>query len=92
MRNDFVDFFLKRRWRRGDPILPFDIFHSRFDLPQAKLLRLQRNESLEVMTNLHHHSFRLLWKKAAFSVRPPILLLIEMVNASTLSAFNRPLD
>ncbi len=89
-------FSLERFRLRGDPILAYNIFHGRLDLPQAEFFEAPAARDLRGHDfKLRHRSFRLLRRKAAFSVRLPISwnkLSMKMVNAPTLNTFKRLLD
>ncbi len=84
-------FSLERRRLRGDLILAYNIFHGRLDLPRAEFfeapsVRDRRGHDFK----LRHRSFRLLRRKAAFSVRLPISwnkLPMELVNSPTIDPF-----
>ncbi len=86
-------FSLERRRLRGNLIFAYNIFHGRLDLPQAEFFEASAERDLRGYDfKLRHRSFRLLQRKAAFSVRLPISwnkLPMEMVNAPTLYTFKR---
>ncbi len=79
---------LERRRRRGDLILAYTIFHGRLDLPRADFFEAPSERDLRGHDfKLCHRSFRLLRRKAAFSVRLPIswnTLPMELVNSPML--------
>ncbi len=89
-------FSLERRRLRGDLILACNIFHGGIDLPQAECFEPPSERDLRGREfKLCHRSFRLLQRKAAFSVRLSLwwnILLIEIVNSPTLDTFKRLLD
>ncbi len=89
-------FSLERRRLRGDLILAYNIFYGRLDLPQAEFFEAPAERDLRGHDfKLRHRSFRLLRRKAAFSVRLPISwnkLPMEIVNSPTLDTFKRLLD
>ncbi len=79
-----------RRFRR-DLTLANNIFHGRLDLPQAEFFEAPAERDLRGHDyKLRHHSFRLLRRKADFSVGPPISRSkpqMEMSNAPILDVF-----
>ncbi len=89
-------FSLERRRLRGDPILADDIFHGRLDFFQAGCFEPPAERDLRGHDlKLRHSSFRLLRRKAAFSVSRPISwnnLPMKIVYSPTLDAFKRLLD
>ncbi len=89
-------FSLKRRRLRGDLILAYNIFHGYLDLPRAGFFEAPSERDLRGHDfKLRHRSFRLLWRKAVFSVRLPISwnkLPMENVNSPTLDTFKRLQD
>ncbi len=89
-------FSLERRRLGGHLILTYTIFHGRLDLPQAEFFEAPAERDLRGHDfKLRHRSFRLLRRKAAFSVRLPISwnkLPKEIVNSPTLDTFKRLLD
>ncbi len=89
-------FSLERHRLRKDPIWAYNIFQGRLDLPQAEFFEAPAERDLLGHDfKLRHRSFRLLRRKAAFSVRLSISwnkLPMEMVNAPTLNTFKRLLD
>ncbi len=89
-------FSLERRRLRGDPILAYNILHGRLDLPKAEFFEAPAKRGLRGHDyKLRHRSFRLLRRKAAFSVRLPISwnkLPMEIINSPTLDTFKRLLD
>ncbi len=89
-------FSLERRRLRGDLILAYNILHGRLDLPQASFFEAPVERGLRGHDHkLRHRSFRLLWRKAAFSVRLPISwnkLSMEIVNSPTLDTLKWLLD
>ncbi len=89
-------FSLERRRLRGDLILAFNLFHGRLDLPRAECFEAPTGRDLRGHDfKLRHRSFRLLRRKAAFSVRLPISwnkLPMVIVNSPTLDTFKRLLD
>ncbi len=63
-------FSLERHWLRGGLILAYNIFHGRIDLPQAELVEAPAEQDRRGHDfKLRYRSFRLLRRKAAFSVR-----------------------
>ncbi len=81
-------FSLRRRRLRGDLILAYNIFQGRIGLPRAEFFEAPLERDLRGHDfKLRHCSFRLLRRKAAFSMRLPISwnkLPIEKVNSPTL--------
>ncbi len=81
-------FSLKRRRLRGDLILAYNIVHGRQDL---KFFEATADRELRAHDfKLRHRSFRLLRRRAAFSVRLSITwnkLPIEIVNFPTNDTF-----
>ncbi len=66
-------FSFERRRLRGDLILAYNIFHGRLDLPRAEFFEAPSERDLRGHDyKLRHRNFRLLRRKAAFSVRLPI--------------------
>ncbi len=65
-------FSLESRRLRGDLILAYKIFHGRLDLPRAESFEAPSERLRGHDSKLRHRSFRLLRRKAAFSVRLPI--------------------
>ncbi len=88
-------FSLERRRLRGDLILAY-IFHGRLDFPHAEFFKAPAERNLRGHDfKTRHRSFRLMRRKAAFSVRLPGLwnnLPSHIVNAPSLGAFKRSLD
>ncbi len=78
-------FSFERRRLRGDLILAYNIFHGRFELPQAEFFEAPSERDLRGHDfKLRHRSFRLLPRKAACSVRLPsswYKLSMETVNS-----------
>ena len=65
-------FSLERRRLRGDLILAYNIFHGRLDLPHAEFFETPAERDLRGHGfKLRHRRFRLLRRRAAFSVRLP---------------------
>ncbi len=89
-------FSLERRRLRGDLILAYNIFHRRLDLPQAEYFEAPAERNLRGhIFKIRHRSFRLLRRKAAYSVRLPgpwNSLPSHIFNAPSLGAFKRSLD
>ncbi len=89
-------FSLERRRLRGGLILAYNIFHGRIDLPQAESFEAPAERDLRGHNSkLRHLSFRLLRRKATFSVRLPISwnkLPLEMAIALTLDTFKRQMS
>ncbi len=86
-------FSLELRRLRGDLILANNISRSRLDLPQAEFFEAPSERDLRGLDfKLRHRSFRLVRRKAAFSLRLPISsnkLPMESVNSPTLDTFKR---
>ncbi len=84
-------FSFERRRLRGDLILAYNIFHGRLDFPHAEFFEAPAERNLRGHDfKIRHRSFRLLRKKAAYSVRLPGLwnsLPSHIVNAPSLGAF-----
>ncbi len=89
-------FSLEPRRLHGDVILAYNIFHGCFDLLQVEFFGNRAERDLRGNEfKWGHRSFRLLWRKAAFSVRLQISWNkhpMEMVSAPTLDTFKRLLD
>ncbi len=75
MKNDFVDsilFVLERRRLRGDLILAYNILHGRLDFPQAEVFEAPAERNLRGHElKIRRRSFRLLRRKAAYTVKLP---------------------
>ncbi len=88
-------FSLERRRLRGDLILAYNIFHGRLDFPHAEFFEAPAERNLRGHdSKIRHRSFRLLRRKAAYSVRLPgpwNSLREHIVNAASLGTFNRSL-
>ncbi len=89
-------FSLERRRLRGDLILAYNIFHGCLDFPHAELFEAQAEWNLwRHGFKIRHRSFRLLRRKAAYSVRLPgpwNSLPSHIVNAPSFGAFKRSQD
>ncbi len=89
-------FSLERRRLHGELILAYNILHGRLDLPQAEFFEAPADRALRGHNfKLRQRSFRLLRRKAAFSVRIPISsikLPMDIVNSPRLDTFMRLLD
>ncbi len=72
-------------------ILTYIIFHGRLDLPRVEIFEAPSERDLRGHDfKLRHRSFRVLWRKAAFSMRLPISckkIPMEIVNSPTLDTF-----
>ncbi len=79
---------LERHQIRSDHIVAYIMYHGHLDWPQAEFFEARAERDLRGHDfKLRHRSFRLIRRKAAFSVRLPISwnkLSIEMVNARAL--------
>ncbi len=89
-------FSFERRRLRGDLILAYNIFHGRLDFPHAEFFEAPAGRNLRGHDfKIRHRSFRLLRRKAAYSVRlsaPWNSLPEHIVNAPSLGTFKRSLD
>ncbi len=87
--------FLERHRLLGNLILAYNMFHGRLDMPWGEFFEAPSERELRGHDfKLRRRSFRLLWRKAAFSVRLPTSwskLPMEDVNSHTLDTFKRPL-
>ncbi len=89
-------FFCGRPRLRGDLILAYNIFHGRLDFPQVEFVEAPVERNLRGHDFLiRPRSFRLLQRKAAYSVRLPGPWTNQsdgIVIAPTLDTFKRLLD
>ncbi len=88
-------FSLEYRRFRGNLILAYNIFHGRLDLPLTEFFEAPSDGDLRGHFELRHNNFRLLQRKAAFSVRLFILwnkVPMEIVNSHMLDTFKWLLD
>ncbi len=89
-------FSLERRRLRGDLIVAFNIFQGCLDFPHAQFFEAPAERNLRGHDfKIRHRSFRLLRRKAAYSIRLPgpwNSLPEHIVNASSLGTFKRSLD
>ncbi len=89
-------FSIERRLLLGDPILAYNMFQGRLDMPFEEFFEAPSDRNLRRHDfQLRHRRFQRARRGAAFSVRLPPkwnALPLEVVTASTLNSFKRMLD